>query len=244
MNVREQRLSRSEHRHELPWDYWIDGRIWPAIFALLAILLVLLAVTAPSRRQIGEAVADPSTGGALFAGIFLIVFGIAAITLGQAEAGWHNRLSWRESLLHLVARVAIVLLLTLPFWLVLFAVLSLEAARLPLVLGHLWLFGTVLALFGWWLALTGASDLVQFNVKYLAFFAFLFGSLFLPGLRLLNPFAALEYALWGTVPGSWSPLVAELLWLGLGGLLAAATRGRWRKFSLEWEWEELWKRST
>jgi len=244
MNVGERRLSRPERRrrHDLPWDYWIDGRIWPAIFALLAILLVLLVVTSPSRRQVGEAVADSSPGGALFAGVFLLVFGIAAITLGQAEAGWHNRLPWRGSLLHLVARVAWVLLLTLPFWLVLSFVLSLEAARLPLALGYLWLFGTVLALFGWWLSLTGASELVQFNAKYLAFFAWLFGSLFLPGLRLLSPFAALEYALWGAIPEGWSPLAAGLLWLGLGGLLTAATRRRWRKFSLEWE--EPWKRST
>lgn len=235
MNVKEQQRSRPGRRRDLPWDYWIDGRTWPAIFALLAILLVLLAVTSPSRRQVGEVVTDPSTGGALFAGIFVLVFGIAAITLGQAEANWHNRFSWRGSLLHLVARVALTLLLTLPFWLVLFSVLSLDAVRIPLVLGHLWLFGTVLALFGWWLALTGASDLVQFNAKYLAFFAFSFGSLFLPGLRWLNPFAALEYALWGTVPLGWSPLVTGLLWLGLGGLLAATTRRRWRKFSLEWE---------
>lgn len=244
MSGREQPLSRPRRQRDLPWDYWIDGRVWPAVFALLAILLVLLVVTSPSRRPVGEAVTDPSTGGALFAGGFILVFGIAAITLGQAEANWHNRLPWRGSLLHLGARVALALLLTIPFWMVLFSVLSLDVGRIPLVLGYLWLFGTVLALFGWGLALTGTSDLVQCNVKYLAFFAFLFAGFFVPGLRGVNPFAALEFALWGTVPPGWSPLGAGLWWLGLGGLLAAATRRRWRRFSLEWRWEEPWNRST
>lgn len=235
-------LEPRRKRADLPWDYWIDGQVWSVVFAFLVILLLLLMVTSPFPSQVKGVLDRSSTGGALFLVIYLLVFGIAAITLGQAETMWRDRLSWRGSLLHLGARIALALLLSLPFWLVLFALLGAEGLRLPALLAHLWLFGMVLALFGWWLGLSGASELVQFNVKYLAFFGFLFGSLFLPGLRLLNPFALTEFVLWGPEAAEGAPWAGELLWLGLGLLLAAATRRRWRRFSLEWE--GLWKHST
>ena len=226
----------------LPWDYGIDGWVWPAIFSFLVILLGLLVVTFPARLRIEEVATGAAGGGGLFTSVYLFVFGIAAITLGQAEAHWHERLSWRGSLLHLGVRVALVVLLSLPFWLVFFSILALDPARLPLVLGQLWLFGAVFALFGWGLALSGASDLIQFNVKYLVYAGFLFGSLLLPGLRALNPFLALEFALWGVAPAGWSFAVAELGWLGLGVLLAAVARRYGREFSFQWE--ESWKQST
>jgi len=241
----------------LPWDYWFDHRSWPATFIFLILVFVLWGLTYPWDYRVGEFLR--SSGEALFLGLFLFLFGVLAVTLGQVEAQlWAGRLSPRGQLVHLVVRVAVSLLLVLPLGWAFAASGFLEPGRFPLVLGILWLYGTMLACFGWWVGRTGLSELGQFNLKYAGVIGLLLGSVGLPWLRGLSPYTALEYAVWGLRPAGWSPEVAVVAWVGLGALGAGAAmasyrrrgdgNGRGRRADLQGQGsegeEERWRPST
>ena len=215
-------------------DFWFDRTTWSAYmaFALLTGLVLLLFL--PSSQRILDSLAAPPDL-LLFPLLFIILYGILAMTLGQAEIHWTQHASWPSSITHLVARQLFALALALPYWFIFLGAHSLSLLLSLVVLLHLCLYGFVLGCFGWRLGLTRRSEIFQFNLKYLIFATYLIGSFFLPGLSYLNPLWPLDRLL---RESSGSGLIglfiqSDLLWLATGFLLAL-----WIHRSLERELAE------
>jgi hypothetical protein len=180
----------------------------------------------PYSQQIRELTAGIFGAVGLFTVVFVIIYGILAVSLGQLEGHceWIAEPNWQGHLTHLLARQSLALALTLPYWVVFLAAYGLPLGRLAGILGHLLLYGSVLGLLGWRLALWGRSEIVEFNLKYLGLMAFWAGSMFVPGLRELNPFQTITYWLEGTAFIHGSELLRALAWLGLAVLVALWVR--------------------
>ena len=206
-------------------DFWFDRTTWSAYMAFVLLTgLVLLIFLPQSQRVLDSLTALPDM--VLFPAFFLILYGILAMTLGQAEIHWQTRLSWSGSLLHLAARQLLALALTLPYWLVFLTAHSLGLEVSSGIFVHLCMYGFVLSLFGWRLALTRRSEVFQFNLKYLIFALYLVGSFFISGISSLNPLWPLEGWLkeYTFTQGVASSLQSVLLWGAVGLLLALWTR--------------------
>lgn len=224
MRQSEKRLRIAEIR--IDPDYWIDEATWSAYMAFVLITGVLLLIFLPNSQRLGESLASPPPDTVLFPAFFVVLFGILAITLGQAEIEWQARLLWPGSLVHLFTRQLLALGLTLPYWLIFLIAHSINPWISLAVLLHLCVYGLVLGLFGWRLALTRRSDIFQFNIKYLFFTVYFIGSFFLPGLNYLNPLWPLDRLLGENRATDWIPLLVQsyLLWIGVGVLLALWVR--------------------
>jgi uncharacterized membrane protein len=211
------------HLPRIPWEYWIDRPSWTSYLAFLMITGATVLLSLPYSQQIRELTAGIFGAVGLFTVVFVIIYGIVAVSLGQLEerCDWIAQSDWRGHLTHLLARQFLALALTLPYWVVFLAAYGLPLERLAGILGHLLLYGSVLGLLGWRLAHSGRSEIVEFNLKYLGLMAFWAGSLFIPGLRELNPFQPITYWLEGSpfIHGS-ELLLRALAWLGLAVLVA------------------------
>lgn len=171
----------------LEGDFWLDRSTWSTYMAFVLVAGLLLLLFLPGSQRIAE-LRSPSDSMVFFPTLFVILYGIVAMTLGQAEFDWQRRLAWPGPLLQLSARQSLALLLTLPYWLTFLSTYSLSPLMSLAVLLQLGIYGSVLGLFGWRLAQSQRSEIFRFNLKYLGFFSFLGASFFVPGLKLLNPF--------------------------------------------------------
>lgn len=215
--------ARAWHLPRIPWEYWIDRPSWTSYLAFLMITGATVLLSLPYSQQIRELTAGIFGAVGLFTVVFVILYGILAVSLGQLEerCDWIAESDWRGHLTHLLARQFLALALTLPYWVVFLAAYGLPLGRLAGILGHLLLYGSALGLLGWRLALAGHSEIVEFNLKYLGLMAFWSGSLFVPGLRELNPFRPITDWLGGTAAAHGSELLLRALaWLGLSVLVA------------------------
>ena len=220
----------AEGRSTVDATYWIDRETWPSCLALLLLVSLALLLALPYGARVGELTEGALQPNRIFPVVYVIVYGIVAVTLGQAEARALHPPSWGGRWRRLLARQALAVGLTLPHWTAFLAAYVLPFGLLVGLVLQLLLYGLVLGLFGWRLALMDSSDLVQFNVKYLALVLLWVGSLFVPGLIALNPFGMVERWLSGT-PEPGGVVVSGGLWLGLAAALSAWTRRAVRRRS-------------
>jgi len=210
-----------EQKFQIDADFWFDRTTWSTYMAFVLLTGLVLLIFLPNSQRIVESLtALPDM--VIFPAFFVILYGILAITLGQAEIHWQGRLSWSGSLAHLLARQLFALALTLPYWLI-FLRAHLLGLEISVGIGlYLCIYGFVLSLFGWRLALTQRSEVFQFNVKYLVFALLLLSSFFVPGIQALNPLWPLEAWLREDSFAQWfGPLLQSSLWWAIVGLLLA-----------------------
>lgn len=208
-------------RPHLDGDYWFDRGTWSAYITYTLLVGLAAVIALPTSRRISEIEAVPIEASGIFPIFFVVLYGILAITLGQAEPAWRERASVDAQHVHLFVRELFALALALPYWLV----YVMADARGPLILLgillQLWLFGAVLGLFGWRLALTHTSEIFQFNTKYLVYFGSLLVTGLVPAFGALSPFNALDRMLAGSV---WPVVQGDLVWLAAGAVLAWSIR--------------------
>jgi hypothetical protein len=197
----------------LDLEFWFDRATWSAYMTFVLLSGMVLLILLPNSQRLSEILPTPPDR-ILFPAFFVILYGILAITLGQAEIEWQERLRWPRSLFHLLARQLFVLALALPYWLIFLLAHSLHLGMSLPILLHTGIYGSVLGLFGWRLALTRRSEIYQFNLKYLLFTLYLLGSFFLPGLNYLNPLWQLDRFLGESPASHWIGLAVQsyLLW--------------------------------
>ncbi len=218
-----ERRARGWRLPRIEWEYWIDRASWTSYLAFLMITGATALLSLPYSQQVRELAAGIFGAVGLFTVVFVVIHGILAVSLGQLEesSGRLVESDWRGRLVRLLARQLFALALTLPYWVVFLSAYGLPLGRLIGIMGHLLIYGGTLGLLGWRLALSGRSEIVEFNLKYLGLMAFWAGSLFVPGLRELNPFQPISYWLGGTALSRGSELLLHtFVWLGLAVLVA------------------------
>jgi len=174
------------------WDYWFDRETWSSFMTFLLLTGALVVIALPFSMD-GQQIRDTESKlSDLFPTVYVLLFGIVAISLGQAEIMWEHRLSDLSQFVHLASRILLALGLTIPFWVVFLMGTSQSPLMVVPVILHLALLGIVLGIMGWRLALTQFSEIFQFNVKYLSFFAFLIITFFYGPVRFLNPIWPLQ----------------------------------------------------
>lgn len=128
----------------------------------------------------------------LFVIVYVVIYGIVAMNLGQnipsnpQEPG---------AVRLLFAQLAFALFITTPYWIVFKTIIYASWFQIFWAIGHLFMYGFVLGLFGFLLAVRTESEIAQFNVKYAVFVGFLLGTLFISAAHPLNPFHALSFIL-------------------------------------------------
>jgi len=205
-------------------EYWFDKTTWASqmTFFLLSGAVLLLAL--PSSRPIEDLTPASFEPAGAFPLIFVIFYGILALALGQAEADWRDRLSTAGQLVQLLGRQLLTLAITLPYWLILLMAHAQSPLLSGLVLLQLGIYGFMMGLFGWGLALLARSEVFRFNLKYSIFILYLVVSFLIPPLRLLSPYWAIVELLGGASIGEASGLLIQgpLVWGGV-----AASIGLW-----------------
>ena len=215
-------------RLRLDPDYLVERATWSATITYVIFTGLVTLIALPAGGRVGEI--SEATGGTieLFSTLFCLLFGILAVTIGQAERRWQERLSRNGQLRQLGVRVGFALALSLPYWIVYMMAHVRSLAALGLILVHLWLWGMMLGLAGWRLALAPWSDIVQFNVKYGSFFGYLLlsglGQL-IPFISVIGPFRALDGLIDGDI-GTWGWLLqGAAIWIIVGiGLIVSLRR--------------------
>jgi len=215
-------------RARLQPDYLIERATWSATITYVIFTGIVALLALPMEQRIGE-IASDSAGGALaiYTVLFCLLFGVLALTMGQAERRWQARLSLGGQLRHLAVRVLFALALALPYWAAYMMAHVRSLAALALVLVHLGLWGLVLGLAGWRLELAPWSDIVQFNVKYGGFFAYLVlagvGQQ-LPAVGIIGPFRTLDGLMTQGVDAWGLLLQGAFVWIALGLALTISVR--------------------
>jgi hypothetical protein len=175
------------------WDYWFDKETWSSYMAFLLLASGVLLLALPNSMEIGNLSPRAFEMINLFPTLFVVLFGILSMTLGQAELSWNHRLSKLGQFIHLFNRVLVALVLTMPLWMVYLMANTISPIYILGIFAHFALFGFVLALFGWRLCLTQLSEIFQFNVKYISYFGMLAGTYFVVLLQFLNPILPLQW---------------------------------------------------
>ncbi len=209
------------------WDYWFDRETWSSYMAFLLIMAGILLVALPSTLAIRNLTPNPFEFTDLFVGLYAVLFGILAITLGQSELSWQYKLRPTEQLIHLFSRQLLGILLTVPYWVIyvfsnLFNPLVVVGA-----IFHFALFGSVLGLFGWRLSLTHRPEIFQFNIKYMTLIGLLVVSFFVQPLQFLNPILPIITMIGETGTLSSLSLIGfYLVWSMIGIMLAISSLKR------------------
>lgn len=177
------------------WDYWFDRETWSSYMAFLLLASAVLLIALPNSIEIGSVSPRAFEMIDLFPTLYVVLFGILAMTLGQAEMSWEHRLSKSGQFIHLLNRVLVGLALTTPLWVVYLMANTISPLYILGILAHFTLYGLVLALFGWRLCLTHLSEIFQFNVKYISYFGMLAGTYFFAPIQVLNPIVPLQWVL-------------------------------------------------
>ena len=208
-------------------DYLIERSTWSATIAYVIFAGLVTLAALPVAQRIEKVAPDGGGTIALFSALFCLLFGVLAITIGQAERRWRERLSWIAQLQQLSVRLLFALTLALPYWIVYTMAHVRPLTGLGLIVIHLWLWGLMLGLAGWRLALTPWSDIAQFNLKYAGFFGYLILSglgQIIPFMGAIGPFRALDglatagVAAWGLL------LQSGAVWIIVSIALAVSIR--------------------
>jgi hypothetical protein len=194
--------------------YLVNRITWSLYLGLVALVGAVTILALPPARQIEELAGSGGDPTPFFAGALLVAFGVFAMNLGQAERRWKDQFKDRYGryLVHIASQLLLGLLVTAPSWLI-FKVLA-YVGPLPVIWGGAYLlgYGFVLAAFGLVVG-TLASEIAQFQLKYLCLVVYLAGSFFWPpGSPLFNLVSLLEG----------QPLLSEL---APGFLILAALGG-------------------
>ncbi|MFB6285034.1 MAG: hypothetical protein ABEK03_00440 [Candidatus Bipolaricaulia bacterium] len=209
-------------------DYLIERATWSATITYILFTGIVALFALPVEQRIGN-IASDSAGGALaiYTVLFCLLFGVLTLTMGQAERRWQSRLSLGGQLGHLTVRVGFALALALPSWVAYMMAHVRSWTALTLVLVHLGLWGLMLGLAGWRLELAPWSDIVQFNVKYGGFFAYLVltgvGQQ-LPIVGIIGPFRTLDGLMTQGVDAWGALLQGAIIWIALGLALMISVR--------------------
>ncbi len=208
-------------------DYLVERATWSATITYVVFAGLVTLIALPMEQHIGEVSADAGGTLAVFTALFCLLFGVLTITMGQAERRWRGRLSFGGQLRQLSARVLFALALALPYWIAYMTGHVRSLSALALIVVHLGLWGLMLGLAGWRLALAPWSDIVGFNVKYASFFGYLIlsglGQL-VPFVSIVGPFHALDGVMSHGVE-AWGLLVqSAVVWIVLGVALGISIR--------------------
>lgn len=155
-------------RHE---GYWIDGPsgTWLAIFFVLNALTLLF--TLPAGATLEQLLRSEGGNVLLFPTVFLLLWTIDAVNLGQLQGDPYGRPRARHGrrlgphARQLVGRLSLWLWGSLPLWTVFALAFPLRPAAV-LGLVYLWLWGLVWGAFGLWLSLGRLTEATQFKFKY------------------------------------------------------------------------------
>lgn len=208
-------------------DYLIERATWSATITYVVFAAIVTLIALPVEQRIAEISSDAGGTLAIFSALFCLLFGILSITMGQAARRWRARLSFGGQLRQLSARVVFALALALPYWIAYMMAHVGSLSALVLIVVHLGLWGLVLGLAGWRLALTPWSDIVQFNVKYAGFFGYLIlaglGQL-VPFVSIVGPFRTLD-GLMSDGVAAWGMLLqGAAVWVVLGVAIGISIR--------------------
>jgi hypothetical protein len=178
---------------------------WFLGYLVLTGIPLLLALPGPSR--IDEWL-EPKTN---FLGVFSVVAPLLLILYALNMGVAHAKSS--PSVYALAGPVALLVLLSLPYWTIYQGLTVLAPERLLFALIYLLGQGLCWAYGGWLIALRWPSEIMQFNIKYALLALVLIATFFV--LHPLNPFLMLSLWL------SESPLHGQggFLAVGYGGLL-------------------------
>ncbi|MBI1729970.1 hypothetical protein HY229_04150 [Candidatus Acetothermia bacterium] len=203
------------------WDYWFDRETWSSLMAFLLLSGGILLVALPNTTEVGRLTPKSMEATDLFSALYSILFGILAITLGQAELSWGHRLSSQEHFVHLFSRLVVPLVLSLPYWILYIFANIMSPLLIIVLLVHFILYGYVLGLCGWRLSLMGQSEIFQFNIKYLSYFGLVAITFFAAPLQFINPILAITEILGenGMAPAL-NLLGFYTAWLALGAVIA------------------------
>lgn len=171
----------------LALDYWLTRSNWSLYVSFLIFTGIALVIAMPSG---GAAPADPVPNLKMFFPIaYIVLYGIIAMNLGQ-DVGANGR-----SPLLLSAQLAFALFITIPYWIVFKTIIHTGWLQILWGLGHLFVYGFMLGLFGVLLVTLFESEITQFNVKYAFCISYLLGSLFIAIAHPVSPFHALAFIL-------------------------------------------------
>lgn len=175
--------------------YLINRATWSLYGALLIFTGAVLLIALPLTKKIANIAGSGPGITSFFAGAIVIMYGLFAINAGQGGAGWKSRYGPRYTryIGHLILQLIFALFVTAPYWTLFKVVTYTELAAVLWSTAHLLIYGLLLALFGFWLALTVKSEVLQFDLKYIVFIAYLVGTFFYG--QFANPFLNLTLIL-------------------------------------------------
>lgn len=157
---------------------------------------VVLVIVLPASLPIRIAATSPGIA-SFFPLLFMLLFAIYAMNFGQSQGDpeqvWHKQFGARfgPHAVQLALRLSVLLLLTIPFWLIFYRVFYLRPTA-ALALLYLWMQGQMWGWFGLWLSIMRFSEINQFKIKYLVLILFFSLTMFVAP---LSPFLTLQLLL-------------------------------------------------
>lgn len=186
---------------------WLSSQSWFLGYLVLAGIPLLLALPGPSSIDDWlEPKMNFLSVFSLFTTLLLIIY---ALNMGVAQV----KSAPSAPILALVGPVALLVMISLPYWTIYQGLTVLAPERLLFALIYLLGQGLCWAYAGWLIALRWPSEIMQFNIKYALLAVVLLATFFV--LHPLNPFLMLSLWL------SESPLHGQGVFLavGYGGLI-------------------------
>jgi len=200
--------------------YWLARSAWSGTMVFLALTGLALLIGLPNTQLLGSEMPFNNQFQLLFPGVFLVLYAILTMNLGQLEAGWGessaDQLSGYQG--QLLSKQGLAFGLALPYWLIYRSTNYLPWPDTLMLMAQLFAWGYMTGLSGFALALGQRSEIIQFNLKYLTFIGFLVGSLH-PAISLANPFVSASLLL-NHEAHTFSAWVGFLIWLALAGVLS------------------------
>lgn len=167
---------------------------WSQSFLFLS--AIILVVVLPESTEISRASSAPGMA-SFFPYLSVVLIAIYAINFGQTQADpgrpwrYHFGMKLWPHAFQLSIRLSLLLLLSLPLWLIFYDLFHLPWSS-AIALLYLWLQAQMWGWFGLWLNLSGMAEINQFKIKYLILLGFFILTLTVP---MLSPFVILEQLL-------------------------------------------------
>lgn len=191
--------------------YLINSQNWSLYVSLLIFTGLALVLALPPGGR-AAVVSDYTLNlKMLFTIVYIGIYGIVAMNLGQNSQSDSQK---SKTVRRLMAQLAFALFITTPYWIVFKTIIYAGWLQIFWAIGHLFIYGLMLGLFGLLLARLTDSEITQFNVKYAVFVGFLLSTLFISVAHPLNPFHVLSFIL----EGGWAGPSALFFLEGYGAL--------------------------